>query len=70
VRRMSRSWAAASSPQPCRAGLLDEIVLHQVPVLLGAGRSFFGELPEHVQLTQPEVAAAPGVTHLKYEVVR
>jgi dihydrofolate reductase len=52
------------------AGLLDEIVLHQVPILLGGGRPFFGELPEHVDLKLTEVIPAPGVTHLRYEVVR
>jgi dihydrofolate reductase len=52
------------------AGLLDEVVLHQVPVLLGAGRPFFGELAEHVQLQLLEAVPAAGVTHLKYEVVR
>jgi dihydrofolate reductase len=51
-------------------GLVDEVILHQVPVLLGAGRSFFGELPEHVQLRPVEVVPAPGVTHLRYEVLR
>lgn len=53
-----------------RAGLLDEVLLHQVPVLLGGGRPFFGDLPEHVQLSLLEAVPAPGVTHLKYEVVR
>lgn len=52
------------------AGLVDEVLLHQVPILLGGGRSFFGELPEHVALNLLEVVPAPGVTHLKYEVVR
>jgi len=52
------------------AGLVDEIVLHQVPILLGGGRPFFGELPEHVDLKLTEVIPAPGVTHLRYEVVR
>jgi dihydrofolate reductase len=52
------------------AGLLDEIVLHQVPVLLGGGRPFFGALPEHVRLELTEAVPAPGVTHLRYEVVR
>ena len=52
------------------AGLVDEFILHQVPVLLGAGRRFFQELPHHVQLRLLEVVAAPGVTHLHYEVVR
>ena len=53
-----------------QAGLVDEVVLHQVPVLLGDGRSFFGDLPEHVRLNLLEAVPAPGVTHLKYEVVR
>jgi dihydrofolate reductase len=52
------------------AGLVDEFVLHQVPVLLGAGRPFFQELPDHVRLRLLEVVPAPGVTHLHYEVVR
>lgn len=50
------------------AGLVDEIVLHQVPVLLGGGRPFFRELPSHVRLRLVEAVAAPGVTHLHYAV--
>ncbi|MET8852693.1 dihydrofolate reductase family protein [Amycolatopsis sp. NPDC004625] len=50
------------------AGLVDEIVLHQVPVLLGGGRPFFQELPSHVRLTLIEAVPAPGVTHLHYAV--
>jgi dihydrofolate reductase len=53
-----------------RAGLVDEFVLHQVPVLLGAGRPFFQELPGHVRLRLVDVVPAPGVTHLHYEVQR
>ncbi len=52
------------------AGLVDELVLHQVPILLGGGRPFFQALPEHVQLNLVEAVVAPGVTHLHYEVVR
>ena len=48
------------------AGLVDEVILHQVPVLLGAGRSFF----QHVHLRLLTAIPAPGVTHLHYEVVR
>jgi len=33
-------------------------------------RSFFHELPEHVNLHLLEAIPAPGVTHLHYEVVR
>lgn len=53
-----------------KAGLVDELVLNQIPVLLGAGRPYFQELPEHVGLRLVEAVAAPGVTHLHYEVQR
>ena len=53
-----------------KAGLVDELILHQVPILLGGGRPFFQELPEHVRLRLLEAIPAPGVTHLRYEVVR
>ena len=53
-----------------KAGLVDELILHQVPVLLGAGRRYFHSLPEHIQLRLLEAIPAPGVTHLHYEVVR
>ncbi|HTU77224.1 MAG TPA: dihydrofolate reductase family protein [Solirubrobacteraceae bacterium] len=52
------------------AGLVDELVLHQVPILLGGGRPFFQALPEHVRLDLVQAIPAPGVTHLHYEVVR
>jgi dihydrofolate reductase len=52
------------------AGLVDEVILHQVPILLGGGRPYFQSLPEHVRLRLVEVVPAPGVTHLHYEVVR
>jgi dihydrofolate reductase len=52
------------------ADLVDEVILHQVPVLLGGGRSFFQELPEHVRLRLVEAVPAPGVTHLRYKVAR
>jgi dihydrofolate reductase len=53
-----------------KAGLVDELVLHQVPILLGAGRPYFQQLPSHVRLNLLDVVAAPGVTHLHYEVQR
>ncbi|GAB2973220.1 dihydrofolate reductase family protein [Amycolatopsis acidiphila] len=53
-----------------RAGLVDEVVLHQVPILLGGGRPVFQALPAHVRLRLVEVVPAPGVTHLHYEVER
>jgi riboflavin biosynthesis pyrimidine reductase len=52
------------------AGLVDEVVLHQVPVLLGGGRPFFRGLPGQVWLRLVEAVPAPGVTHLHYAVER
>ena len=53
-----------------KAGLVDELVLHQVPILLGGGRPFFQSLPSHVRLSLLEAVPAPGVTHLHYQVER
>lgn len=53
-----------------RAGLVDEVILHQVPVLLGAGRPFFQSLPGPVRLRLVEGVPAPGVTHPRYEAER
>ena len=52
------------------AGLVDEIIVHQVPILLGAGRPLFQELPAHIRLSLVEAVPAPGVTHLHYRLRR
>ncbi|GLZ49927.1 deaminase [Actinomycetospora sp. NBRC 106375] len=61
-----------------RAGELDEIELHVVPVLLGGGRRLFDHLPaEHVELelvrrlTTPDTEdRARRATHLRYRIRR
>lgn len=52
------------------ADLVDEVVLHQVPILLGGGHRVFQSLPKHVNLRLVQAIPAPGVTHLHYEVTR
>lgn len=53
------------------AGLLDEIQIHLVPVLLGAGIHLFAHLGTgHVDLESTRVIASPGVTHLRFRVVK
>ena len=64
--------STATLLQQClRAGLLDEIHLDLVPVLLGAGVRLFDNLgTEPIELESTRVVEAPGVTHLKFRVVK
>ena len=53
-----------------RAGLLDQMELHLIPVLLGEGRRLFeGMGPEHIELELVRTLEAPGVTHQRYRVL-
>ena len=50
------------------AGLVDEVIIHQVPVLLGGGRPLFHDLPAHIRLSLVEAVPAAHVTHLHYRI--
>jgi len=54
--------------QALDAGLVDEVVLHVTPVLLGRGMPLFGT--ERANLRCVEVIQGSGAVHLRYEVVR
>jgi dihydrofolate reductase len=58
--------------QALRAGLLDEVQIHLIPVLLGAGKRLFEHLgTEPIELERTRVVEAPeGVTHLRFRVRR
>jgi dihydrofolate reductase len=52
-----------------RAGQLDELEIHLVPVLLGEGRRLFDFLgPEHIEMQLVRRLEARDVTHLRYLV--
>ena len=55
--------------QYLRAGLLDEMQIHVVPILLGGGVRLLDGL-DPLQLEVTRVVESPVVTHLKYRVVR
>jgi len=64
-------FGASLSRQCVNARLLDEIVLHVAPVLLGGGVRLFGDgSDEHVELERLSIGAAEGLTDLRYRVVK
>ena len=62
----------ASIAQQCiKAGLLDEIQIHLVPILLGEGTRLFDYLGmQQIELETTSVVEDAGITHLSYRVVK
>jgi len=50
--------------------VVDELQIHQIPVLLGGGRRLFDELPGLVELDIIRVIDTPEATHIRYRVRR
>jgi dihydrofolate reductase len=50
------------------AGLVDEISVHVVPYLFGAGTTLVGTLPAHVELEPVDQVSTAGATHLRYRI--
>jgi len=59
---------ASTIQQFLSAGLLDELQIHLVPVFLGGGVRLFDGLAAELEATR--VVESPGVTHLKFRVVK
>jgi dihydrofolate reductase len=58
---------AKAAQQYLRAGLVDEMALHLVPILLGSGERLFERMGDSLHgLKLVRSIAAPGVTHLKF----
>jgi dihydrofolate reductase len=56
--------------QYVKAGLLDELQIHLVPVLLGGGVRLFDRLgPDPIELQATRVIESQSVTHLRFRVV-
>jgi dihydrofolate reductase len=52
------------------AGLVDEVELHVTPILLGGGARLFEGVGRDVKLELLRTIEAPGVSHLKYRIVK
>lgn len=60
----------ASIDQQClKAGLVDEIVIHRAPVILGAGISMFDCLGSEFELRSGEIDARGQITGLRFSLV-
>jgi dihydrofolate reductase len=60
---------AAAVQQYLSSGLLDELYLHIVPIVLGAGERLLVDVGDP-DLTPVQVVASPTVTHVRYRIRR
>jgi dihydrofolate reductase len=61
---------AYTAQSALEAGVLDELQIHQIPVLFGAGRRMFDVLPRRIELEIVRVIDTPEATHIRYRVAR
>jgi dihydrofolate reductase len=61
---------AYTAQRALEAGVLDELQVHQIPVLFGGGRRLFDLLPERIELDVVRVIDTSDATHLRYRVRR
>jgi dihydrofolate reductase len=63
-------FGATVMQQALPLGLVDEIRVHVVPLLLGAGTPLFGALDSAIRLERIEARPTPAATHLAFRVLR
>ena len=61
---------AYTAQRALETGVLDELEIHQIPVLFGGGRRLFEVLPSRVELEIVRVIDTPEATHIHYRVRR
>jgi dihydrofolate reductase len=61
---------AYTAQRALEAGVLDEMQIHQIPVLLGSGRRLFDTLPSRIELEIVRVIDTPEATHIRYRIRR
>jgi dihydrofolate reductase len=61
---------AYTAQRALEAGVLDELQIHQIPVLFGDGRRLFDVLPSRAELEIVRVIDTPEATHIRYRVSR
>ena len=61
---------AYTAQRALKAGVLDELQIHQIPVLFGGGLRLFEVLPSRVELEIVRVIDTPDATHIRYRVRR
>ena len=61
---------AYTAQRALEASVLDELQIHQIPVLFGHGRRLFEVLPSRIELEIVRVIDTPEATHIRYRVRR
>ncbi len=56
--------------QALAGGLVDQIELHIVPVLFGAGTRLFDMLPNQIKLEPTSMLDTPLAQHIAYRIVK
>lgn len=63
-------FGATIMQQALPLGLVDQIHLHMVASLIGAGTPLFGTLDRAISLERIHASITPAATHLKFQVLR
>jgi dihydrofolate reductase len=61
---------AYTAQRALEVGVLDELQIHQIPVLFGGGRRLFEVLPSRIELEVVRVIDTSEATHIRYRVGR